>query len=159
MRFIMDIDYPFERMEASKKRMEARLQFEYVDRVAVGFCLVPRYFTPIFGISYKGIFKDAEMQYHWLLQFTKYRLENVAEDAVCCSPTIFIQPYFDNVIDADAFGAEVIWPENETLQACPTIRSVEEMESFEIPPPESGLWGTVRDWWLEMKELTQWQVV
>ena len=131
------------------------MRFKYVDRVPVGFCLVPRYFAPLFGISYKEIFKDAETQYHWLLQFTKYRLENVTEDTVCCSPTIFIQPYFDNVIDADAFGAEVIWPENETLQACPTIRSVEEMESFEIPPPDAGLWGRVRDWWLEMRKLAE----
>lgn len=153
MRFVIDIDYPPEKMETSRKRMAARERFKYVDQVPVGFCLVPRYFAPVFGIPYQEIFKDAEAQYYWLLQFTKYRLENVPEDTVCCGLAITVGPYFDNVIDADAFGAEVIWPENETLQACPTIRTVEQMESFEIPPTDAGLWGRVRDWWLEMKEL------
>ena len=53
MRFVLDIDYPVEKMEASRKRMEARSAFQYVDRVPVGFCLVPRYFTPVFDIPNK----------------------------------------------------------------------------------------------------------
>ena len=155
MRFALDIDYPVEKMEASRKRMEAWSAFQYVDRVPVGFCLVPRYFTPVFDIPYSAFFKSAEEQYYWQLQFLKYRIEHVPEDMVCTGPTLSVAPYFDNVLDSAAFGAEIAWPENETLHSQPTIRTVAQMERYEIPAPGSGLWGQARDWWLQMRELAR----
>ncbi|HBG28945.1 MAG: hypothetical protein A2Y10_03545 [Planctomycetes bacterium GWF2_41_51] len=151
MRFEINIDYPLEKMEASRKRMESWLKFKYIDRVPVAFCVVPRYFTPIFKIPYKEIFKDVETQYYWLLQFAKYNMENIPSDAFC-SPAISILPYFDNVVDADAMGAQIVWPENETLHAIPYIKTIEQMEAFEIPPVNSGLWGRTIEWWLKMKD-------
>ena len=153
MRFELDIDYPIEKIEASRKRMDAWSKFKYIDRVPVAFCVVPRYFTPIFNIPYSEIFRDVETQYYWQLQFAKYRLENIPED-VTTAPSITVVPYFDNVVDAGAMGAEVVWPENETLHAIPTIKTMEQMESFEIPPVDSGLWGRTIDWWLKMKDLS-----
>jgi len=155
MRFSLNIDYPVEQMEANRRRMEARGDFRYVDRVPVGFCLVPRYFTRVFDIPYCTIFESAEEQYYWQLQFLKYRIENIPEDMICTGPTLSVAPYFDNVLDSAAFGAEVVWPENETLQALPTIRTVEQMERFKAPAPGSGLWGQARDWWLKMRELAR----
>lgn len=155
MRFSLNLDYPVEKMEASRKRMEARTRFQHADRVPVGFCLVPRYFTPLFGMKYQDFFKDAETQYYWQLQFLKHRIEHIPEDIVCTSPAIAVGPYFDNVLDSGAFGAEVIWPENETLHACPTIKTIEEMDRFEIPAPNAGLWGKAMDWWRQMKEFTR----
>ncbi len=148
MRFNLDIDYPFEKMEASRLRMEARQRYEYVDRVPVGFCLEPRYFAPVHGIPLSEFYStDAETQFYWQLQFAKWRIENIPEDMVCCGPVITVAPYFDNVVDSDALGAEIVWPENETLQACPTIRTVDQMETFQIPAPDTGLWGRVHEWW------------
>ncbi len=119
----------------------------------VGFCLVPRYFTPIFGIPYNAIFTNPDDQFYWQLQFLKYRIENVPEDMVCCGPGLGVGPYFDNVLDSAAMGAEVAWPENETLHSLPTIHTLEAMNAWTCPPPGSGLWGTYRDWWLRMREL------
>ena len=93
--------------------------FSYADRVPVGFCLVPRYFTPLFDIPYRAFFESAEEQFHWQLQFLKYRLEHIPEDIVCTGPALSVGPYFDNVLDSAAFGAEIIWPENETLHSPP----------------------------------------
>ena len=155
MRFSLNIDYPLERMEQNRKRMEARSAYRYVDRVPVAFCLAPRYFTPIFKIPYNTLFTDVETQYRWLLQFGKYRIEHVPEDAYCCGSTIYVGPYFDNVIEADACGAEIIYPENETLFSRPSIKSVDEMDAFEVPAPDAGLWGTLCEWRDRMKELTQ----
>jgi len=50
VRFELNIDYPVEKIAQNRRRMEARQRFAYVDRVPVGFCLVPRYFAPIFGV-------------------------------------------------------------------------------------------------------------
>jgi len=155
MRFELDIDYPVESMEQSRRRMEASARFEYADRVPVGFCLVPRYFTPIFGIPYSAIFENAEEQLYWQLQFLKCRVESIPEDIVCTGPALSVGPYFDNVLDSAAFGAEVIWPENETLHSRPTIHTVEAMNGYEPPAPGTGLWRQAIDWWLEMGELAR----
>jgi hypothetical protein len=155
VRFALNIDYPVKKMEASRKRMEARAAFRYVDRVPVGFCLVPRYFTRVFDIPYNAIFKSVEEHYYWQLQFLKYRIENIPEDMVCTGRTLSVAPYFDNVLDSAAFGAEIVWPENETLHSRPTISTVEQMERYEIPAPGSGLWGQARDWWLQMREFAR----
>ena len=77
MRFEINIDHPIEEIEASRRRMEARADFRYVDRVPVGFCLAPRYFTPIFDMPYSALFENVEEHYHWQLQFLKYRIENM----------------------------------------------------------------------------------
>ena len=79
MRFELKIDYPAEKMEQSRKRLEARAKFRYVDRVPVLYCAVPRYFAPLFNLRYLDFFKDVETHYYWQLQFAKYRIENVPD--------------------------------------------------------------------------------
>lgn len=153
MRTVIDIDYPAEKMEANRQRMKAWQLFRYVDRVPVAFCLVPRYFAPLYDLRYRDYFADADTQFHWQLQFAKFRIEHIPEDAFCTGPVVRVSPYFDNVIEADAMGAHIVWPENETLQSQPTIHSVDAMERFEPPSPTSGLWGRMTEWWLRMKEL------
>ena len=152
MRFTLDIDYPAEKMAQNRRRLEAARAFGYADRVPVGFCLVPRYFTPLFGIPYSAIFTSAEEQYYWQLQFLKCRIESIPEDVVCTGPALSLGPYFDNVLDSAAFGAEIVWPENETLHSRPTIHSVEAMVQYKPPTPGTGLWGQAYDWWRQMRE-------
>lgn len=152
MRFEMNIDYPVEKMEKNRLRMEARAAYKVVDRVPVSFCVVPRYFTPIFKIPYKAIFENAEEHYRWQLQFVKYRMENIPED-IWTGTTVGVAPYFDNVLDSAAFGAEVVWPENETLHCLPVIKSVDQMERHSMPELGSGLWAKAIDWYRQMCEL------
>ena len=96
-RFHLNLDYPLEKMELSRRRIEARAEFRYVDRVPVLYGVFPRYFAPLFDLPYLDFFNDAETQYHWQLQFAKYRIENLPED-YCTGPTIYVHPYFANVI-------------------------------------------------------------
>lgn len=135
--------------------MEERSHFCSLDRAPVGFCLEPRYFAPILGVPYQDFFKDAKTQYYWQLQFAKYRIEHIPEDMFCLGPTLYVAPYFDNVINASAFGAEIAWPDDQPLRALPTIETPEAMDAMEIPAPAAGLWGTVLDWWLQMREFAR----
>ncbi|MEW6755869.1 MAG: hypothetical protein AB1505_33565, partial [Candidatus Latescibacterota bacterium] len=122
MRHEISIDCSPEELERRRQRMEARARGQYVDRVPVGFCLVPRFFAPLFDVPYGELFRDAETQYYWQLRFSARRIEHIPEDMFCTGPVLTVGPYFDNVLDSQPMGAEVVWPENETLQACPTIR-------------------------------------
>ncbi|MHB0997968.1 MAG: uroporphyrinogen decarboxylase family protein [Armatimonadota bacterium] len=154
MKFNINIDYPLEKMELNRKRIEARGSFKYFDRTPVMFCVVPRYFAPIFGMTYGDLFSDVETQYYWQLQFMKYRMENIPED-IWGSPTVVVYPYFDNVVDPSAFGGEIGWSEHETPRAIPVIKSVEAMDAYPMPELYSGLWGKQTEWWLRMKELAK----
>jgi hypothetical protein len=152
MRFEIDIDYPLEKMELSRKRMEARTQFRILDRVPVNYCVVARYFAPIFGLRYLDFFKDAETQYYWLLQFAKFQLENIPCD-LCTQPLVTVHPFFDNAIPPSAHGAEIGWVEEEPLRALPIIHTLEQMEAYAPPAPDAGLRGTAIAWWQQMGEL------
>jgi hypothetical protein len=154
MRFETDIDYPLEKMVLSRKRLEARNSFKYVDRVPVNYCVVARYFAPLFGLRYIDFFKDAETQYYWQLQFAKYQIENIPCDW-CTGPTITVHPYFDNAIPPSGQGAEVGWTEDSPLRAIPVIHTVEEMDRFEVARPDAGLRGKAIDWWQQMKALAE----
>ena len=150
-RFEIDIDYSPEKMAMSKKRLEMRSKFRYVDRAPVNYCLVARYFAPLFGLRYIDFFKDAETQFYYQLQFEKYRIENIPDD-YCCGPNLSIHPYFDNAIPPSGHGAEVGWDDDNPIRAIPVIHTIDEMENFEIAEPDHGLRGTAIDWWLQMKD-------
>lgn len=151
MRRTIHIDYSPEEMEKSRRRVEAFGSFRRADRVPVSFCIVPRFFAKQLGVRYADIFKDADTQFEYLLQFAKYQIENVRSDMLT-SPVIRIHPYFDNVTAASHFGGHIEWPENETLHAVPHMGSIDGMIRFSIPEPEAGLFGTVIQWWRRMKE-------
>jgi uroporphyrinogen-III decarboxylase len=151
-RFAVDVEYPAERMERSRRRMAARSSFRYVDRVPVQYCVVPRYFAPLFGLRYRDYFRDVETHYAWQLQFAKWRFEQIPEDT-CVSPTISVHPYFDNVIPPSAHGGEVGWLDDGPPRAIPVIHTVEQMERYVPPRPDAGLRGKAVEWWHAMKEL------
>jgi len=152
VRFEINIDYPLEKMELSRERMEARYHFRYHDRVPVNYCVVPRYFAPIHDLPYLDFFKDAETQYYWLLQFAKYQIENIPAD-FCTAPVIYVHPYFDNIVPPSAHGAEIGWTPDSPPRAIPVIHSLAEMEEYQPPQPDAGLRGTVIEWWQTMRDL------
>jgi uroporphyrinogen-III decarboxylase len=154
MKYEINVRYPSDEMEKSRKRLEAYGNWTHHDRVPVSFCIVPRYFAKAMGVTYSDIFKSADAQFEFLLQSFKYLAENIKSDMVTV-PEIYVHPYFDNVSSASHFGGHVEWLENETLQAVPVIHTIEQMKAFEIPDPEAGLYGTVIKWWGRMKELAE----
>ena len=151
MRFEIEIEYPVEKMEQSRVRLEGRARFGAVDRVPVNYCVVPRYFAPIFGLRYIDYFKDAETQYYWQLQFAKFQIENIPSD-FCTRPVISVLPYFDNAIQPSALGAEVGWTEDEPIRALPVIHTLEQMERFAVERLDGGLRGRAIEWWQQMRE-------
>ena len=150
-RFELKIDYSLEKMARSWHRLEARADFRNVNRVLVMYGLFARYSAPLFNLRNIDCFWDAERHYYWQLQFAKYRLENIPED-YCTGVTIFIHPFFGNVIPPSGHGNEVGWVEDDPPRAIPVIETVEQMERFEVAKPDTGLRGKSIEWWLKMKE-------
>lgn len=156
MKYSISIDYPFETMEGNKKRMAAWPTYKYADRVPVHFCLEPRYFAPLFDLEYNEIFKDAETQFGLLLKFAKYQIENIPSDGFCQEPVVWVHPYFDNVAAASACGGNVQWPYDQTPQAYPpSITTMDQMDAFEAPALDAGLFGKKIEWWHIFNDLAK----
>ena len=156
MKYSVSIDYPLEVMEANKKRMSCWPSYKYADRVPVQFCLEPRYFTPIFDLEYNEIFKDPETQFRLLLEFAKYQIENIPSDGFCQEPTVWVHPYFDNVAGASACGGNIQWPYNQTPQTYPpSILTMDQMDAWQAPELDAGLFGTKIEWWHIFNELAK----
>ncbi len=151
MRHEIHIDYDPARFEANRRRMEARSQFRVHDRVPVAYCVVPRFFAPLFGVRYGDLFRDPETQYRLLLQFAKFRMERIRED-IWTAPVITVAPYFDNVTNASAFGAEIGWSDTETPRAIPTIKDPDDAARLRMPDVDAGLWGRAHRWRSAMRE-------
>ena len=153
MKTRIDIDYSTKQIAENAKRMRSCAPGKkYCGRVPVTFCVVPRFFTPLFGIEYNEIFKDAKTQLHWLLQFAKYTCEHI-DSEMQTSTTLYVHPYFDNVITSSGFGAEVVFPYNETCHALPVLNNPSDVRKLQLPSPEVGIVGRTIRWWFEMKEL------
>jgi uroporphyrinogen-III decarboxylase len=120
----------------------------------VNYCVVPRYFAPLFDLRYVDLFNDVETQYYHLIQFEKYKIENIPGD-FCTGPVIPVHPYFDNVVPPSAHGAQIGWPECGPPRAIPVIGTIEEMECYEPPEPDAGLRGKAIEWWHKMKDLAE----
>ena len=153
MKYTLNIQYSVEQMEKSQRRINTYVNFERADQIPVRFCIVPRFFAKQLGVTYKDIFKSADAQFEYLLEFAKYQFENIYCD-VLTQPILYSHPYFDNATSASHFGGHIEWPENETLQALPSIKTIDQMKDFKIPEPDAGLFGVVIKWWKRMQELT-----
>lgn len=151
-RFSIRIDHPIEEIRRTALRSRASARREYADRVPVSFCITPRIWTPVAGIPYGELFRDVQTHYTLQLQFLKWRIEHVRED-LCAEPVLTVTPFFDNVVNASAFGAEVPVPRNETLRVLPMLHAPEEMARLEMPAYDAGYWGKLIAWWLAMREL------
>lgn len=141
-------------MRANKARWNARMDFEYIDRVPVLLGVFVRYFLSVFGIGYDEYMKDAKTQYYWQLQFAKWAAENIPDDHFQ-NPEIAVYPCFENVLDASAFGARIVWSDHQPPRALPIISDIQDVERLKIPHPTAGLWGKRLKWWQQMKELTK----
>ena len=151
-RFSLRIAYPLDELRRTAERNRASVHRGYADRVPVGFCITPRIWTPVAGIPYGDLFRDVETHYALQLDYLKWRLEHVRED-FCAGPVLTVSPFFDNVANASAFGAEVPVPENETLRALPVVHAPEDMARVALPAHDAGWWGKQIAWWHAMHEL------
>ncbi len=154
MRFSLEIDLPPDSIARSARRVAARDAGTAADRVPVGFCIVARYFARALGADYDELIRDADTHYEMLLSFAKYHAENIRDDHLT-EPVITLGPFFDNVVNASAFGAEVVRPRGETPRALAVIHSIDAMEAMEVPAPDAGLWGTLEAWWRRFVELAE----
>jgi len=152
---VIKINYPEGERLKNKLRFEARNKFSYVDRVPVLLGICTRYLLHARGVGYKEYFSDPKTHLYHQLHNLKWAIENIPDDR-CADPAWFwICADFENVVNAQVFGAEIEWRDDEPPRALPVIEKVEDIDRIKIPSIDTGLWGKRAQWLEEMAKLAK----
>ncbi|MBI3921722.1 MAG: hypothetical protein HY318_09925 [Armatimonadetes bacterium] len=155
----IEIEYPREKMEANRRRLEAMNRFEYVDRPPVVFGLCQRYFVDNLGIGWDAFFDNPRDQIYYQLMSQKLAIEWDLDDR-CAAPGVWVMPGFENITNASGAGCEIAWSNDETPRALPFMAEPEEVVRYQPRDHTSGLWGKRLKWYHEMLELrNEFQVI
>ena len=152
--YTIHIAYPKEKIEASRRRIEAARRFEYVDRVPVVLGVFTRYLLNQRGVGYGEYLSSARANLIHQLENYKWLLEHVEEDR-CTSTDIVVGPDFENIPSASAFGAPIVYQDDVPPRALPYVSAIDDMARVPEATPEDGLWGKGIEWALEWRRLLQ----
>jgi uroporphyrinogen decarboxylase len=111
---VIEINVPFEEIEARRKRVEAAKRFEEPDRVPVIPAFAYRLLIPVVGTKFRDYYADSETMLRTQILAQKWIMENVRTDAYSITgPWVGAWTDFQNSYEAGSLGCEVIFPEND----------------------------------------------
>ncbi len=150
----VNIRYPLNEIEKSRKRLEAAYRFKWFDRAPVLLGVEARYLLHKRGVTFAEYFKDPKTQLIHQLENLKWRIENIPDDWFT-APLLTISPDFQNVTNSSGCGCEIFWQENETPQTIQRISTLDELTRYVLPDWRETLWGKGLGWYYEMKTLVE----
>ncbi|MFC1717644.1 uroporphyrinogen decarboxylase family protein [Candidatus Poribacteria bacterium] len=149
----IELNYPEEKIQASRERMKAYAQFDYSDRVPVVLGVSLRYILQERGIGYDEYFGSPESEVYHQLMNRKWRLEHICDDAIQ-GEGVGISPDFSTIRGA-MFDVDVHWSDTEIPKTIPILHSVEDVRRLKVPPPTNGLCGKKIKWYHKMKKIVK----
>ncbi|MCL5986214.1 MAG: uroporphyrinogen decarboxylase family protein [Actinobacteria bacterium] len=153
-KYKINIKYSSEVMKKNKVRLESAKNFLRSDRVPVLFGIFERYILKERGVGYLEFFSDSRAMLHHEILNQKWAIENIPDDR-CQENIIWVYPWWENVVNANSLGAEVVWFDDQPPYVKPLFGSVEEVTDFRVSPSDSGLWGERKKYFFEWRELVK----
>lgn len=151
-KYKIDVKYPKEKMIKNRQRFQSAFKFKPVDRTPVLFGIFERYLLNERKIGYLEFFSDSKTMLHHSILDQVWAIENIPDDR-CQDNLIQIYPNWENVLVPGSFGAEVLYLDDQPPYSKPIFTSPDEIFKFEIPQPDTGLWGKNIKYFLEWQEL------
>lgn len=151
-KYRINVDYPRQRMVENKRRQEAAMSFQQTDRAPVLFGSFERYYLDARGVGYDEFFADPRSMLHQSILNQKWAIENMPDDR-CVEPVIEVYPWWENVVNPSAFGAEIRWYDDQPPWSAPVLSAPDDVFRLEVPPPEAGLWGRRIEYFRAWQEL------
>ena len=140
-KYKVNINFSEDRMKRNKKRIENNFNSKQTDRTPVLFGAFERYFLEARGIGYDEFYSDSRSMLHNMILNQVWAIENIPDDR-CTDRIITIPgPYFDNVLNAEALGAEVVFYDDQPSRLLKKLSEPRDVEKLKIPQPTDGLWG------------------
>lgn len=149
----IELNYPEDKMQASRERMKAHAQFAYFDRVPVVLGVSLRYVLRERGIGYDEYFSSPEAEVYHQLMNRKWRLEHICDDAIQ-GAGVGVAPDFSTIRGA-MFDIDVHWSDTEIPKTIPILHSTEDVKRLKAPPPTNSLCGKKIKWYHEMKKIAR----
>lgn len=154
----IDIALTSEELAARRERVQRTKRLEEPDRVPVMPYLNSRYWLPYIGVSFHDYFASPRQMLEAQLLGQKWVLENIR----CDKHEITVVPEFLFVENASAFGAEIVFPNDDIpwIKRPPLIQKEEDLEILRrADVVHGGLHGRQLQWYDEMKRLSsQYQI-
>lgn len=153
-KYKIKIKYSEERMKKNKIRLENNSNFKPTDRTPVIFGTVERYYLKERGIGYLEFYSDSKTMLHNMILNRAWAIENIPDDS-CIDKVITIPgPWFDNILNSDAFGAEIAFYDDQPARIKKLLFKPEDVEKLKIPKPTDGLmWGKKIKYFIEWQDL------
>ncbi len=152
-KYKININYPEDRMKKNKKRLENNANFKPTDRTPVLFGVFERYFLKARGVGYDEFYSDSKSMLHNMILNQAWAIENIPDDRCTDRIIPILSPYFDNVLDAESFGTEVQFYNDQPPRIKRMLFKPEDVEKLKIPAPTDGLWGKKINYFIEWQEL------
>jgi len=141
-------------MRTSQARMRALTEFRTLDRVPVVLGVYTRYLLQQRGVGYDEYLSSPRAHLIHQLENYKWLVEHVPEDRLT-APAITLQPDFENIPNAAAFGAPVGYQDDQPPCVMLCIASIDEMEDWPEASPQDGIWGRSIEWVREWHKLLE----
>ncbi len=152
-KYKININYPEDRMKKNKKRIEDNSNFKPTDRTPVLFGTFERYYLKARGVGYDEFYSDSKSMLHNMILNQVWAIENIPDDRCTGSVITIPGPWFENILDAEAFGAEVKFYDDQPVRLVRKPLKPEDIEKLRTPSPTDGLWGKKIKYFFEWQEL------
>jgi uroporphyrinogen-III decarboxylase len=149
------IRYPEKRIEENKRRFEDTWNFRQTDRAPVLFATYERYYLDARGVGFNELYANSRDMLHHMILNQAWAIEHVPDDRVTDRVLHIPGPWFDNVLHAEAFGAEVVFYDNQPPRIQHFLSSPEDVERLDVPAPTQGLWGRKVEYFKEWHDLLE----
>ncbi|MBL8133441.1 MAG: hypothetical protein JNL42_16390 [Anaerolineae bacterium] len=111
---IIEINVPYEEIEARRERVTRAKRFETPDRVPVIPAIAHRFLVPKAGVSFADYYRDPETMLRAQIMGQKWLMENVRTDAYSITGAwVGAWTDFQNTFEAGSLGCEVVFQDDD----------------------------------------------
>ena len=147
------IRYPEKRIEENRRRFENTRNFRPTDRAPVLFGTFERYYLDVRGVGFNEFYASSRDMLHHMILNQAWAVEHIPDDRVVDRVLHIPGPRFDNVLDSEAFGAQIEFYDNQPPRLQHLLHTPEDVERLKIPSPTEGLWGRKVEYFKEWSDL------
>jgi len=152
-KYKIDIKYAEDKMKKNRQRLTDNADFKPTDRTPVLFGTFERYYLRARGVGYDEFYSDAKSMLHHMILNQAWAIENIPDDR-CTDRVLSIPgPWFENLISAEAFGAEVRFSDDQPAWLMRGNVTPEDVKNLKVPKPTDGLSGKKIEYFFQWQEL------
>ncbi len=123
-----------QRIEASRRRLEACREFREGDYVPTHIGAGGSFFCKLFGVNIRDYYTDIDTQIYVKYKALEWAYENLPDDRTSVGITLDHGPIVEGLV----FDCEIVYPDDTSPWICRKLHDVADIEKLEVLPPEEN---------------------